>query len=184
MVLPQRARNIFRAIFIISLLLLLIPLILEQFMGLYLFLPETTRTVLMLIIEVVVVISLLLGFRLSEYRWLRMTAACLLGILVALSVLLTVTTQPNVVTIVDDSGPRTLVIKQNSWDLGTDNRLYLQENVLFLRSLDQNLITTTSATPFSNGDYTLEWSEDTVTIRYKEGSSANSLWSTAVVPLA
>lgn len=82
------------------------------------------------------------------------------------------------------AAPGTLVIKQNSWDLGTDNRLYLQENVLFLRSLDQNLITTTSATPFSNGDYTLEWSEDTVTIRYKEGSSANSLWSTAVVPLA
>lgn len=181
--LVQRVRTAFRIVFVVSLLLLLIPLLLEHLFGLYLFLPETVRMVLMLIDEVIVVMSLLLGFRLSEYRWLRITAACLFGVLVALSVIITVTTKPNVVTIVDDSGPRTLVIQQNSWELGTDNRLYLQENALFLRSLDCNLITASSATPFANGDYTLEWSEDSLTIQYKEGSSANSVWSTAVIEL-
>lgn len=183
MVLPQRVRTVFRVVFVISLLLLLVPLILEHLFGLYLFLPETVQMVLMLVDEAIVVISLLLSFRLSEYRWMRVTVACLLGVLVAISVIITVTTQPNVVTIVDDSGPETLVIEQNSWELGTDNRLFLQENALFLRSLDCNLITATSATPFANGDYTLEWSEDSLTIQYKEGSSANSVWSTAVVAL-
>lgn len=183
MVLPKRVHNIFRIVFAVSLLLLLVPLCLENFCGLYLFLPEAVKATLMLVLEVVIVVSLLLGFRLSEYRWLRVIVTCLLGVLVALSMLLTLTTQRDVVTVVDDSGPHTLVIQQNSWELGTDNRLFLQVNPLFLRSLEKNLITASSATPFSNGDYTLEWGDDTVTIHYKEGISATSVWSTEVVPL-
>ena len=183
MTLSKRTRYIFRGIFVLALLFLLIPLFLEHVCGLYLLLPETARMVLTLVDEVIIVVSLLLGFRLSEFRWLRITAACLLGILVVVSVFLTIPTRQKVVTVVDDSGPRTLVIQQNSWALGTDNRLFVQVNPLFVRSLNKNLITTTSATPFSNGDYTLEWTDDTVTIHYKEGTSENSVWSTAVVQL-
>lgn len=183
LVLPKRVRSISRVIFVVSLFLILIPLCLEHFLGLYLYLPEAVKTVLMLVLEVVTVVSLLLGFRLSEYRWLRVVTACLLGVLVALSLLLTLTSQRNVVTVADDSGPQTLVIQQSSWELGTDNRLFLQINSLLLRSLDKNLITGSSATPFSTGDYTLEWAEDSVTICYKEGTSDHSVWSTVEVPL-
>ena len=183
LVLPRRVHVVFRIVFLISLILLIIPLALKQFAGLQLFLPDSVRTTLLLIDEAVIVVSLLLGFRLSQYRWMRIVAACLLGILVALSVVVTSLGHKNVITVVDDTGPETLVIEQSTWDLGTDNRLYIKENALFIRSLNKNLITATSSTPFSTGNYTLDWAEDTVTIRYKEGGSANSIWSTAVVPL-
>ena len=178
----RSARRLCRIIFGISLALLLLILLLEQ-AGLYLFLPEVAKNTLMLILECAVVISLVLGFRLSSYRWLRVTASVLLGIVLAASILLTFTTQRNIVTIVDDSGPETLVIQQNSWVLGTDNRLFVKEGPLFIRSLNRNLITNTSAQPFSTGDYKLEWAEDSVTVSYKEGRGEAAVWTTVEVPL-